>query len=123
MAKQTSIWNKALEMIGFHKKFDPNEMDEYGQSSLFTTLTHRTKDQLEQLKLLLESGAALSHHHSVGYEHLPWLSRYIGPVGSQTLQGIKNALDPDNTCNPGKLVPTADSALEHYWPDVVAKDK
>ncbi len=74
----------------------------------------RVKGRL--MDLLLESGAALSHHHAIGYEHLPWLERYAGPTGLRTLRGLKAALDPDDICNPGKLVPSADSALAHYWP-------
>lgn len=70
------------------------------------------------MDLLLESGAALSHHHSIGYEHLPWLARYTGATGLHALRGLKAAFDPDNLCNPGKLVPNADSALAHYWPGV-----
>lgn len=68
------------------------------------------------MDLLMESGAAISHHHSLGYEHLPWLARYVGPTGLHTLRGLKATLDPDNLCNPGKLTPGPDSALEHYWP-------
>jgi alkyldihydroxyacetonephosphate synthase len=72
------------------------------------------------MDLLIGSGAALSHHHAIGYEHLPWLARYAGATGLHMLRGLKATLDPDNLCNPGKLVPTADSALGHYWPGVDA---
>jgi alkyldihydroxyacetonephosphate synthase len=66
--------------------------------------------------LLVESGAALSHHHSIGYEHLPWVEGYLGPTALRTLRSVKATLDPDNLCNPGKLLPAPESALEHYWP-------
>ena len=29
----------------------------------------------------LANGATLSHHHAVGYEHLPWLEKEISPTG------------------------------------------
>lgn len=66
---------------------------------------------------LASAGAAISHHHSVGYEHLPWLKGYLGDTGMAMIRGVKAELDPGNVCNPGKLVPSAESALAHYWPE------
>ena len=68
------------------------------------------------LEAILAENAALSHHHALGYEHLPWLERYAGPTAIQALRGLKTALDPDNLCNPGKLIPGPESALDHFWP-------
>jgi alkyldihydroxyacetonephosphate synthase len=50
-------------------------------------------------------GGALSHHHSIGYEHSPWLKQEITAEGIKTLASIKAALDPRNILNPGKLIP------------------
>jgi alkyldihydroxyacetonephosphate synthase len=74
--------------------------------------------RLKQLAVdtLVASGASLSHHHSIGYEHLPWMRDYAGAPALAALRGVKTALDPENLCNPGKLLPADDSALEHYWP-------
>jgi hypothetical protein len=36
----------------------------------------------------------------------------------ETLRALKAALDPDNLCNPGKVVPTKESGLTHYWPNL-----
>lgn len=72
------------------------------------------------LDLFLREGAAVSHHHALGYEHLPWLERYAGTTAVHTLRGLKATLDPDQLCNPGKLVPTAESALDQYWPELAA---
>lgn len=66
---------------------------------------------------VVESGAALSHHHAVGYEHLPWMLRAVGRTGLDAWRGAKAALDPENLCNPGKLLPGPDSALANYWPE------
>jgi alkyldihydroxyacetonephosphate synthase len=52
----------------------------------------------------LDNGATLSHHHAVGYEHLPWLERDISPAGLTAIEGLKSALDPRGVMNPGKLV-------------------
>jgi hypothetical protein len=52
----------------------------------------------------LENGATLSHHHAVGYEHLPWLERDISPAGLTAIEALKSGLDPQGVMNPGKLV-------------------
>jgi alkyldihydroxyacetonephosphate synthase len=70
------------------------------------------------VEVLLASGAALSHHHAIGYEHLPWIEQALGETGLRALRGLKDALDPDHLCNPGKLIPGPDSSLDHYWPDL-----
>ncbi|MEQ8226657.1 MAG: FAD-binding oxidoreductase [Rhodospirillales bacterium] len=58
------------------------------------------------LDCFAETGATLSHHHAVGYEHLPWLDRE-SKVGSGTMvDRIKRSLDPSAIMNPDKL--TAD---------------
>ena len=52
----------------------------------------------------MKYNGALSHHHSVGYEHQSWLEEEIGTVGMETLSGIKHTLDPNDIMNPGKLM-------------------
>jgi alkyldihydroxyacetonephosphate synthase len=54
-----------------------------------------------------DHGATLSHHHAVGTEHLPWLAADISPLGVQAVAAIKNALDPANIMNPGRLQPSS----------------
>ena len=52
-------------------------------------------------------GATLSHHHAVGYEHLPWLYAE-SPVGPGTaVDALKATLDPTGIMNPGKLTVTS----------------
>jgi len=68
------------------------------------------------IELILQQKAALSHHHAVGYEHLPWLDDFIGPVATKILRDLKQGLDPNGICNPGKLIRDPSSALSHYWP-------
>lgn len=50
------------------------------------------------------SGATLSHHHAVGYEHLPWLVEESPVAGGTVLDAIKARLDPHGIMNPGKLL-------------------
>ena len=51
----------------------------------------------------LAGGATLSHHHAVGYEHLPWLEADISPAGMTAIEALKRGLDPGGVMNPGKL--------------------
>ncbi|CAJ1990795.1 alkyldihydroxyacetonephosphate synthase / ADS1 [Leishmania donovani] len=48
----------------------------------------------------------LTHHHGIGYEHVPWMSRYMGPNAIDLLFAVKKKVDPKNICNPGKLLPS-----------------
>jgi len=57
------------------------------------------------IELLIRHGAALSHHHAVGYEHRPWIRRALGETAMALLRGLKEAVDPEDLCNPGKLLP------------------
>lgn len=50
-------------------------------------------------------GGTISHHHGVGTDHLPWLGREKGPVGTELLRAMKAAVDPCGLMNPGKLIP------------------
>lgn len=52
--------------------------------------------------LALEHGGSIAHHHGVGLFRNPWIRAELG-AGLDVLQTIKDALDPDNLMNPGKL--------------------
>jgi len=54
---------------------------------------------------IVAHGGTISHHHGVGTDHLPWLGREKGPVGSAILRAVKHEIDPENLLNPGKLIP------------------
>lgn len=54
------------------------------------------------LKAVVECGAAVSHHHGIGLLKADALKASLGPL-HDCLQSLKNALDPDNLLNPGKL--------------------
>jgi alkyldihydroxyacetonephosphate synthase len=74
-------------------------------------------------EILLQHGATLTHHHAVGYELLPWMPRHLGATGVRLLRGLKDAVDPQNLCNPGKLIPGDTPALDGYWPRGLATGK
>lgn len=52
--------------------------------------------------LTLEHGGAIAHHHGVGVFRNGWIERELGGALAM-LQQIKDALDPGNLMNPGKL--------------------
>jgi alkyldihydroxyacetonephosphate synthase len=51
----------------------------------------------------LQQKGALTHHHALGYDHLPWLRNEMGENGMKIFQGIKKTVDPHNQMNPGKF--------------------
>lgn len=52
--------------------------------------------------LTLDHGGSISHHHGAGLFRNPWMKRELGE-GLNVLQSVKDALDPTNMMNPGKL--------------------
>ena len=50
----------------------------------------------------IAAGASLSHHHGVGHSRAPFVRQALGD-GLDVLRAVKNALDPNNILNPGKL--------------------
>lgn len=50
----------------------------------------------------LETGASISHHHGAGLARTPYVERSLGS-GLEVMQRVKDALDPKNILNPGKL--------------------
>lgn len=86
---------------------------ETGCSLYFTVAAAQADDPLAQWgaakaaasEAMVDAGATITHHHAVGTDHRPWLSREIGPVGVAMLRGVKAAVDPLLILNPGVLVP------------------
>lgn len=56
----------------------------------------------------IKGGATLSHHHAVGFEHMPWVIDDISETGSKAVRGLKYSLDPNNIMNPDKIIPPLD---------------
>ena len=55
---------------------------------------------------LLARGGTITHHHSVGRDHLPWYSRQRPDPFAAALGAARSALDPAGILNPGVLLPT-----------------
>lgn len=54
------------------------------------------------MRIALDQGASISHHHGVGVARLPYIHEALG-TGMVPLRRLKAALDPANVMNPGKL--------------------
>lgn len=53
---------------------------------------------------IVAGGGTLSHHHSVGLDHKPWLEKEHSKIGVEVLKAVKSVLDPHGIMNPGKLL-------------------
>jgi len=86
---------------------------ETGASLYFTVATRQSDDPVAQWlaakaaasDAMVHGGASITHHHSVGRDHKPWLAEEIGPVGVMMLRAVKERLDPTGILNPGVLIP------------------
>jgi alkyldihydroxyacetonephosphate synthase len=56
---------------------------------------------------ILKHRGNLSHHHGIGFEHVPWMERYFGTPTLDLLLKFKKDVDPKNILNPGKVLPVA----------------
>ncbi len=82
-----------------------------GASLYFTVICSLADDpvaQWQQAKraatdALVATDATITHHHSVGRDHAPWLGAEIGDSGVELLRAIKAHLDPQGIMNPGVL--------------------
>jgi len=52
--------------------------------------------------IVLDCAGSISHHHGVGVFRGKWMAREHG-IGLEIIQAVKDAVDPDNLFNPGKL--------------------
>lgn len=91
----------------------------HGGSIYFTFIARQDEGQeIEQwqraktaaTQAIVDNGGALSHHHGIGSDHRPWMAAYLGPGGSRALTALKQAFDPQDIMNPGKLVPADEEA-------------
>ena len=57
------------------------------------------------MEAMLKHRGNLTHHHGIGYEHVPWMERYLGRANMELLLKFKRDIDPKDICNPGKLLP------------------
>lgn len=60
----------------------------------------------------IKGGATLSHHHAVGFEHMPWIKDDISETGIKAIRSLKAGLDPKNIMNPNKIIPSDEGLID-----------
>jgi glycolate oxidase len=58
---------------------------------------------VEIFETALQLGGTITGEHGIGLSKAPYLEWKLGPVGVDVMKALKNALDPDNIFNPGKI--------------------
>ncbi len=84
-----------------------------GASLYFTVVAGQRGDPIEQWQAakkaasdaIMATRGTITHHHSVGADHRPWMRDEVGDLGVQLLRAVKATLDPAGILNPGKLIP------------------
>jgi len=56
------------------------------------------------MEATLKNNGSISHHHGVGFWRMQYMKRELGAGGVKILKSIKNALDPNDVLNRGKLI-------------------
>ena len=81
----------------FHLSFilDPDDKDEFARAEAVNE---------RMVRRAIEMGGTCTGEHGVGYSKLAFLEAEHGPEGLSLMRQIKQALDPDNLMNPGKVV-------------------
>ena len=67
-----------------------------------TDLKYYQKCWNKIMKVVLESGGSIAHHHGIGINRAHWMEEEWGE-SMKTLRDIKKLLDPNNILNPGKV--------------------
>jgi alkyldihydroxyacetonephosphate synthase len=84
-----------------------------GASLYFTIVAGQRGNPIQQWQAakkaasdaIVANGGTITHHHSVGADHRPWMRDEVGELGVQVLRAVKATLDPAGILNPGKLIP------------------
>jgi glycolate oxidase len=59
----------------------------------------------------LELGGTLSGEHGIGTMKAPFMKRELGSVGLEMMKRIKDAWDPNQILNPGKIFSTSEAEV------------
>lgn len=86
-----------------------------GCSLYFTVIAAQSEDPEAQWRAakaaasraIVDNGGTITHHHSIGVDHAPYLRDEIGDLGVAVLRAVKAELDPAGIMNPGKLLTVA----------------
>ena len=60
---------------------------------------------------VIANGGTITHHHSIGRDHMPWYEQQRPQLFGDVLAQAKTRLDPKGVLNPGVLVPSGEHRL------------
>jgi glycolate oxidase subunit GlcD len=76
----------------------------------------------EILALCLELGGSITGEHGVGSEKLEHVAMMFAPADLEAMARVRAAFNPDNLCNPGKVIPERASCAEPAkWPAMIER--
>jgi glycolate oxidase len=65
---------------------------------------HRVEQAFEEIFIkAIELGGTITGEHGVGVMKAPYLELKLGKAGIDAMKAVKDALDPNNIMNPGKV--------------------
>jgi glycolate oxidase len=62
------------------------------------------------LKICADVGGTISGEHGIGIEKLKEMPFVFSEGDLEAMRKVKQAMDPENICNPGKVVPAPGQA-------------
>ena len=66
------------------------------------------------LERCIALGGSVSGEHGIGVEKISLMNQLFTPVDLEVMTEVRTALNPDNLCSPGKMLPTAGACgMEH----------
>ena len=72
----------------------------------------------EILHRCIELGGSPTGEHGIGLEKRDYLPQLFGPGEMALMRELREGLDPDHRCNPGKVLPTGSGCGEARLPEV-----
>jgi glycolate oxidase subunit GlcD len=107
---------EAICEIGDRHRLKLSNVFHAGDGNLHPNISfdRRDPDELERvlaagkeiLELCVESGGVITGEHGVGSEKRDFMGLVFADVDLAAMLRLRDAFDPDNVCNPGKVIPT-----------------
>lgn len=104
---------RAIERIALHNNVEIYTFGHAGDGNLHPTCLTDIRDEEEMKRVekafaeifqaAIELGGTITGEHGIGEMKSPYLEWKIGEEGIELMRAIKQAIDPDNICNPGKV--------------------
>lgn len=60
----------------------------------------------EMLRICVDAGGTLSGEHGIGSEKNEYMDMLFSPADLEAMRRVRAAFDPDELCNPGKILPS-----------------